>query len=63
MITPLRGESEEFRMRLNDLDKSHSLTYKQKKSIIKHKKTDLMKIEKKLSKKVIDNTRPDHALL
>jgi len=51
MIIPLRGESEEFKMRLNHLDKFHCKSYKQKKGIIKQKKTDLKKLEKKLCNK------------
>ena len=48
---PLSGESEEFRTKLNQLDKFHSKSFKQKKSEIKQKKTDLKKIEKKLRTK------------
>ena len=51
MIFPLRGQSEQFRGKLNHLDKLHSKSYKQKRNVIKQKKTDLKKVEKKLCNK------------
>ena len=51
MILPLRTQSEQFRTKLSHLEKLHSKSYKQKRNLIKQKKTDLKKVEKKLGNK------------